>query len=326
MDRKSVLVTGGMGFVGANIALKFMEEGYQAILYDIVQNEIDFLEEKKGQWEFVTGDISDQRGMLDTVKKYGAEGIVHCALVMPLDSTGFAKANFDACYDLLEVCRLAKLKFVFVSSNAAYGYRPDLNPMIETDYAPILTGAALDEYGAMKQMCETLTTMYHAVGGVDSVSCRLSWVYGPGAHQQWYPQWFLSNALAGNPVRLDKGKDHKADYTYVKDAARGIYLAFTVRPLKHRLYNITSGEKVSAKEAVEAVKKIVPGANIEIGPRQMEKGLGNTILHPLQAGAMLVTRAEEDLGYTTTPLEQGLIETAEWYRKQREILTTPDPA
>ena len=47
MPRKSVLVTGGMGFIGANITLKFIEEGYQAILYDITQHEVDSLDEKK---------------------------------------------------------------------------------------------------------------------------------------------------------------------------------------------------------------------------------------------------------------------------------------
>ena len=178
----------------------------------------------------------------------------------------------------------------------------------------------------MKQMCEALTTMYHSLLGVDSVSCRTSWVYGPGARQCWYPQWFLSNALAGNPVRLDTGGEHKTNYTYAKDAALGVYLAYTVRPLKHRLYNITSGKKVSAREAVDTVKRIVTGADIEIGPGQMEKGLGNPLIHPLQVGTMPVTRAEEDLGYTTTLLEQGLRETAEWYTKLPEIVVTPDPS
>jgi nucleoside-diphosphate-sugar epimerase len=268
--RRSVLVTGGAGFVGANIALKFMEEGYQAILYDVMECKIDFPKERKGQWVSVIGDVRDWRKVLETVKEYESEGIVHAALLVSPGFMGLTKTNFDACHSLLEVCRLEKLKFVFISSNAAYGYRPDENPMKETDYAPILAGAGLDEYGAMKQMCEALTTMYHAVHGVDSVSCRTSWVYGPGARQCWYPQWFLANALAGVPAKLDKGGEHKPDYTYTKDLALGVYLAFTVRPLKHQLYNITSGEKVSAKEAVETVKKIVPGADLAIGPGQME--------------------------------------------------------
>ena len=326
MHRKSVMITGGMGFVGANIALKFIEEGYETLLYDIAQNDIDFLRAWKERWRFVQGGVDDWRKVLEVATDCAVEGIVHAALPMPSGSREMTKANLDACYTLLEVCRLRKLKFVFISSNAAYGYRPDPAPLLETDPAPVLTGAPLDEYGAMKQMCEALTTMYHAVHGVDAVSCRISWVYGPGTNRGWYPQWFLSHALAGAPAKLGEGGDHEADYTYVKDAARGVHLAFTVRPLGRRLYNISGGRKITAKEVVETVKRIVPGADIEIGPGQMRKGLGNPNQHPLQVGTMVVASAEKDLGYRPTPLEQGLRETAEWYRKQSEIVTTPEPA
>ena len=62
---KSVVVTGGMGFVGANIALKFIEEGYQTILYDIAQNDIDFLEAWKEQWRFAQGGVDDWRKLVE---------------------------------------------------------------------------------------------------------------------------------------------------------------------------------------------------------------------------------------------------------------------
>jgi len=322
VEKKRVLVTGGMGFVGANIAYKFMEEGYETILYDITQREVDFLEEKKEQWRFVEGDVTDLDKVLETAREYNIEGIIHCAYITNPGTEGLAKVNFDACHILLEVCKQTQSKFVFISSNAAYGYRPDSNPLVETDFVPVLTGTLIDEYSAIKVICETLTTMYHAVYGVDSVSCRISWVYGPGVFRGRYPQWFLAHAMAGIPVKLDKGREHEADYTYVKDAARGVYLAYTIRPIKHRLYNITSGRKISAGEVAETIKEIIPGAVIEIGPGQMEKGLGNPTKHPPQVGTMLTARAEKDLGYTMTSLEQGLKETAEWYRRQPKIIVT----
>ena len=108
----------------------------------------------------------------------------------------------------------------------------------------------------MKVTCETLTSMYHSVHRVDAVSCRVSWVYGPLATHIWYPVWFLANALAGIPSRLDKGGDFSVDYTYVKDAALGLYLAYAVRPLEHRLFNITSGRKITVTEAAETVRAI----------------------------------------------------------------------
>ena len=319
---KTILITGGMGFLGLNTALKFMEEGYRTILCGRTQRENSRLVGKARLWKFVPVDlVNDSQTILETVGQYEVEGIIHSAL------PGGIKlgSNLQTCINLLEVCRRTKLKFIFVSSNVAYGYRTDPNPLTESDYVPVLAGSHLDEYSAMKVMCEVVTTMYHSVHGVDSVSCRVSWVYGPGAILIWYPVWFLANALAGSPAHLDKGGDFAIDYTYVKDAALGLFLAYTVRPLEHRLFNMTSGKKISVMEAAETVRAIVPGARIHVGPGPMEVGLGNPKIHPIQVGPMSIERAVKELGYTTTPLEQGLSETAEWLKKQPVMPLKPLP-
>ena len=273
---KSVLITGGMGFVGAHTALKFIEEGYDVVLYDLRNVRIELLKDMQDKYKTVIGDIRDWRKMLDTVRKYNVDGIVHCALPF---SEHMTSENFEGCYNMLEICRLEKIRFVFVSSNAAYGSRPDSNPLLETDFVPVLSGKSwLSEYGVMKAICETLTEMYHNVHGVDTVSCRISWVYGPRAvvpsvsSGPNYTEWLLNNALGGFPSRLDHGGDFTINYSYVKDIADGLFRALTVRPLKHRRYNLSHGKTTSARELVEIVKRIIPGAVIEIGPGEMEKG------------------------------------------------------
>ena len=328
---KSVLLIGGMGFIGSNIAVKFAEEGYKVILYDIAKHDIGYLKEIEEKWEYVQGYLTDWRLLLSTVREHAVEGIVD--FVFPRNLIGGMKPNLDACLTLLEVCRLEKLKFVFISTNVVYGYRPDPNPLVETDFVPgeLTPGIALNEYSATKAACEIITNMYYAVHGVDSVTCRLETVYGPvegpKSSKLFYPQWFLLRALHGIPTKLEKGGDFKANYTYVKDAAQGIFLAFTVRPLKHRIFNITGGVKTSAREVVEIVKRLVPGAEVEIGPGKMEVGIGRSDINPLQVGATLTTRAEKELGYIPTTLEQGLRDTMEWYKSQPKLPTPPpEPA
>jgi UDP-glucose 4-epimerase len=335
MGQKTVLVTGGMGFVGSHIAARFIEAGYKVVTYGRTYRQVDCLNEKPGCWEQVLGSVQDWRLMLDTVHKHGVEGIVHAALpsvpvkaALGPDVGEMTRINFDCCCAILDICRTEGLKFVFVSSNAAYGYRPEGDPLLETDAAPQFGGASiLDDYSATKAICDTLTQTYYAVHGVDAVSCRVSWVYGPGSPNLWYPQWFLTYALAGKPARLEHGGNFAIDYSYVKDCAEGVYLAYSVRPLPplHRLFNICGPEKPSGREVVEVVKKVVPGAEIAIGPGQMELGLGRPAYHPLQAGPMLITRAQEDLGYKPHTLEEGLQETAEWYKKQPKIDLLPEP-
>ena len=67
---KRVMVTGGMGFVASNIALKFIEDGYETILLDIAQIDIDYLDKWKAQWQFVQGGVDDWRKLVETAKAF----------------------------------------------------------------------------------------------------------------------------------------------------------------------------------------------------------------------------------------------------------------
>ena len=78
---KSILITGGSGFVGLYTALKFMDEGYRTILCSRNPREAPLLDGKAGLWEYVSGDVSgDCRTILEAVRRYRVEGIIHSAL------------------------------------------------------------------------------------------------------------------------------------------------------------------------------------------------------------------------------------------------------
>ena len=325
----SVLIT-GMGAVGANVGRKFIDEGYPVIFYDLIPRKLDFLVEVSDKWKFVCGDVSDAVFILETVRRHGITGIVHTALP-PRDLEHpdlYFRRSVEATQDILEVARLEKLKLIFLSSNAVYGYRPDETPMREEDRVPgerIPPGPYMAMYVATKLSSEMLLTMYDTLYGLDVVTLRTSWVYGPADTHNYYPLCFLTYALHGEHLKLPSGGDHVTNYTFSDDVANGVFLAYTVRPLKHRLFNITSGRLVSARELAEAVKKIIPEAEIELGPGEMEVGLGRLDRHDLQKGLMDISRAKEELGYQTTPLEEGLRKTVEWWKKQKRIpLQDPD--
>ena len=137
---KSILITGGMSFLGLHTALKFMEEGYRAILCSRTERKVPLLEEKAGIWELPLRTLNMTGAGSSRQRRYGVEGIIHSAL-----PDMKVRRNFQACMNLLEICRLENLKFVYVSSNGAYGYRPDSNPLSEADYVPVLAGSRLDE-------------------------------------------------------------------------------------------------------------------------------------------------------------------------------------
>jgi UDP-glucose 4-epimerase len=320
---KSVLIT-GVGTAGVNVGRKFIAEGYRVIFYDLLPRRVNFLDEVSDQWLFVQGDIADMPFMLETVRKHQVEGIVHTALPpRPVDRPDWVfKTSIEATQDIFEIARLENLKVIFISSNATYGYRLDPSPMTEDDKVPGGPDPYKHDmamYVATKISSETMLELYHSIYNLDAVTVRTSWVYGRGDTHNFYAQCFLFHALHGKPINLPSGGDHVANYTFADDLANGIFRAYTVRPLKHRLFNISGGRLISARELGEAVMKVVPGSQIKLGPGEMEVGLGRPQRHHIQKGKMDISRAEKELGYKPTSLEEGLSKTVQWWRQQKRI-------
>jgi nucleoside-diphosphate-sugar epimerase len=118
-------------------------------------------------------------------------------------------------------------------------------------------------YDTTKLMAETLALTYHKVFGLDVVVVRPGYVYGPGASTGGY---YLDRVFRGEAVDEPIGGDLPMDVTYVRDLAEGIALAATVRPLTHRLFNITGGVSRRRSEVAELVRRLVPGAAVRVGP------------------------------------------------------------
>jgi len=327
----AVLVT-GMGGVGVNVGRKFVDEGYEVVFYDLVPRRgIDFLEEVKDRIEFVRGDVLDLPYLLEIVVKHDVEGIIHTAIIYPLTietPDSVFRIAVEGTKNVLEVARLRDLKVVFLSSEAVYGPQPGLNPMREDDPTPRTWNieprwrmATL--YVGIKTIGEKLMQTYHHVYGLDTVSIRPCEVFGLAEHTMNRPiPYFLKNALLGTLICFESGAIHAKDYTYARDLAKGIFSAYTSRPLIHRVFNITGGELISLQEVAEAVRQSIPGAEIQLGPgelsaegethREVRAHMNSIWPH----GPCDITRAREELGYEPTPFKQAIKEYAEYLKRQ----------
>jgi nucleoside-diphosphate-sugar epimerase len=199
---------------------------------------------------------------------------------------------------------------VLVATASPYGMRPDLQP-IDEDVRPDPFGM----YDTTKLMAETLAISYHKVYGLDIVSVRPGYVYGPNT---WSEGYYLDRVLAGEAIERETGADLPMDVTYVKDLALGIYLALTVRPVRSRIFNITSGALRRRGEVAEIVRRLVPGARISVGPGVPQ---GTKMRGPSD-----LTRARTELGYEPRfTLEAGL---ADWLAHTRAsgAVVLPAPA
>ena len=310
----SVLITGGTGMVGANTAQKFAKNGFDVICYDVSPRDIKLLKEFSNKVKIVKGDITSLSHLIETVEKYDVTGIVHTAAIVTdapcvsFPMTAF-KLNNEGTMNILETARLKDLKVVYVSTAGVYGRRSDLRPLKEEEDFMYAEAYRAGMYVNTKLCAELMTMVYNSVYGLDAVAIRISWGYGPGQVTAENPVLlFLEKALAKIPIQWSSGADHEIEFTYVKDVANGIFLAFTVRPLTHRLFNITGGKLCSFYELAECVKKAVPGAIIDLGPGRSKEYYKDSYIR----GPCDITRARVELKYKPTSLETAVKEFADY--------------
>jgi len=269
---------------------------------------------------FVPGDIREITKLSEVVDNERIECIVHTAAI-PLEAK--CKENPEAAFNVnvvgtfnvAEVARRKSLRLINMSSQAVYGnlHERDLTSIREDEPLPPPKGV----YPAQKLMGETLVTCYRNVFGVDAVSLRPNWVYGPFQATIENPiSMILKKARKGEPFILDTGGDHRLAYTYVKDLANATFLAYKTNRLGTSVLNIDSGQFVSIKEVVEIIRNLYPEAKIRVGsglwPELMKQA-------PLRGPADL-SRAKTELGYDPKyPVQIGIKEYAEWLESMPKV-------
>jgi len=288
-------VTGGTGLVGAYSAKKLSDEGFDVVCFDFKPRQVDFI--KGWNTPVVKGDVRKAEDLLQAIKQYSVKGIVHTAAI-PSETTcrndpvGSFEVNVRGTLNVAECSRLKDLRLVYVSTQGVYGnlHCEDLSPIREEEHALTIFGV----YASQKMMGETITTTYSQIYGLSAIILRPSWVYGPGQVAVQNPvSIILEKAVKKDPFILEKGGDHPLNYTYVKDFAEAVYLSIKNRPPRHFVFNIDGGRLVTVREIAEAVKAVIPDAQISVGP-----GYWPTISQqtPIRGPGDL-TKAQQELGY-----------------------------
>ena len=289
----SVLITGGSGFMGANLARYLARNGRKVVIYDAVKRVPSFLEEgvSSGQVEFVQGDILDFSKFLRTLREQEVSRVVHTASLLGEPESRdrpvqFSRVNVEGTMAVLEACRRhGTERVVYVSTRSIYGeYLPEEGPIKEEFiFRPVAF------YGATKCAADLLARTYRKVYGFDVVCARITGVYGPW---QTYPHPlynFLMQALAGEDVKQARGGDYLYEFTFVHDVVRGMVLLLDAPELQYDAYNLATGSQASLTDVGRAVAKAVPGSSVEIGPGFPENAIPRAALD--------IGRLKEEVGF-----------------------------
>ncbi len=305
-----VLITGGMGVIGAEASRKFVREGHRPVVYARHRDE-SLIRDIVDKVDIELGSILDRARLAEVIKGRGVTHVVHtAAYISALSAAQPAESveiNVMGTINVLEAARAANVaRVVYTSAKGVYG------PFLGDYGAPTYKLVTEDHpkepkriYDSAKLMGEH-ATLYWATLGLDVVVLRFATTYGPGKTARHGNMGVTSQIVEqpanGQPFRIANGGDEKDDFIYNKDSALGIYLAVTAKNPASRIYNIGTGTGVTLKDVAAILRRHLPNAVIEIGPGL--NFLGSP--YPMY-GIYDISRAQQELGYQPEfDLERGV--------------------
>ena len=310
-----VLVTGGCGLVGALAVRQLVALGHEPVVYDLALK-TELLADVRERVAFVRGDVLNLPELLAAARAHDVRRILHMASLLTTDALARPYAavhvNVVGTLNVYEVVRVLGLeRAVFCSTGKV---RPD-----SETYARHVDDGALalepDLYTHTKIAAELLLADYRQVYGLDLVIARFcGMVYGPGyAFSGGIGQALrelVEKPLRGEPARLDwipTARREVNTLLYARDAADGAVRATLAEGLTEWVFNIHGYSAHPLAEIAEAVRQLVPGAQIAVPPAQA----AGEVLEPDR-------RAREQLGYVAKyGIMEGLGEYVDFARSGR---------
>lgn len=309
-----VLVTGGAGFIGSNLADGLIAAGAKVTIIDnLITGFKENLDEIRGDFEFIEADLNDSDVLSKALE--GVEYVFHQAALPSVPrSVDNPRETHEACVNatfnlLLHSKECGVRRFVYAASSSAYGNQEVL-PKVET-----MIPDPLSPYAAAKLMGEHYCSVFNHVYGLETVSLRYFNVFGPRQNPSSFYSGVISRFIDAlmtgeQPVIFGDG-DQSRDFTYIANVVdANIRAAQTAKGIG-QVMNAANGDKITLNELLEVLKRIVGKEEITAIYKDSRTG---DVKHS-QADNR---RAIECLGYKKlVGLEDGLRHTIDWWAASR---------
>ena len=338
--KKTILVTGAAGFIGANLVKELLSTTDDKIVgidnlntyYDVSLKKyrLKEIENLNGDFTFVKGSIAD-KALLDSLfETYNFNIVVNLAAQAGVrysitNPDVYIESNMIGFYNILEECRHHPVEhLVYASSSSVYGSNKKV---------PYSTDDKVDNpvslYAATKKSNELFAHAYSKLYNIPSTGLRFFTVYGPAGRPDMAYFSFTNKLIKGETIKIFNYGNCKRDFTYVDDIVKGIKLVMDKAPEKkngedglpippYAVYNIGNNNPENLLDFVQILSEELVRAGVLPSDYDFES---HKELVAMQPGDVPITYAdttalERDFGFKpSTTLRDGLRAFAEWYKK-----------
>lgn len=314
MLNKKVLVTGGAGFIGSNLADELIAQGSEVTILDnLITGFRENLDEITGSFEFIEADLNDSSALKKALD--GVEIVFHEAALPsvprsidnPLETH---KACTDGTFNLLVEAKDAGVKrLIYAASSSAYGDQPTL-PKVET-----MRPEPLSPYAAAKLTGEYNCGVFSHVYGLETLCLRYFNVFGPrqnpSSAYSGVISRFIDALMKGETPTIYGDGEQSRDFTYIANVVAANISAANTNKGIGQVMNVANGERVSLNALLDSLKTITGNDDVEAEYLPARTG---DVIHSQADNS----KAVEWLGYSKlVGLEEGLKHTIDWWKTSR---------
>lgn len=309
---KTILVTGGAGFIGSHLCERLVKDGNKVICFDnLSTGQLANIKDFQDKLIFVQGDANKRADLENVFEQYMPQAIFHYAAIVGVRRTAEnpveVLGDIEGIKDIFELSlQYGKPKIVFASSSEVYGEPVEIPERENGHINPKIPYAVVKLYG--EKMVEAYWQKYQLPG----VALRFFNVYGPKQESSDYGfvmGIFIKNVLAGKqPIIFGDGSQTR-DFVFIDDNIEASVLALQQDKANGEVLNIGTGKPTTildlAEEVIEACAKIDVLKPDFQAPR-------DDIKHRFPD----VAKIQYILNFRPrTPLKEGLKKTIEWYKQ-----------
>ena len=329
-----VLVTGSAGFIGFHVCMKLLEDGYQVVGLDNINDYYDpklkkarldiLLKHPKSEnFSFIKEDISNSKKIKQIFDTQKFSYVIHLAAQAGVrysinNPEAYVKSNLIGFMSILEACKASKIKhLIFASSSSVYGMSEDQPFKIDSE-----TSRPVSMYAATKKSNEVLAYSYSSLYNMPITGLRFFTVYGPWGRPDMAYFKFTESIFQNKSIDIYNNGNMKRDFTYIDDVVDGLVKLINKPPksssdnnvdsVSYRILNIGNNKPENLNDFVTIIES-------ECG----KKAVRNIL--PMQLGDVTSTYADiEEIKKLTgfmpkTNLNAGIREFVSWYKMYFKI-------